>query len=573
MNLRIITGILSVFFIAPLVADDLKTASPPPSAKPTTYPVVLGACNSGNYFKREPFWTHEAYFQGLRELGVTDLVVHVQPHYYRNDKALGQMLVEMDAVLRRHGITYALNNESSNYNQSVELTPGRNEYEQPGGIHRWDLRMEWLNPLLPPAQPSLAFRGIVYDECDHMLLSSNHFARENLGQKENTFDKPFLVDTTGMDLETAFDQLVKAAAAVRTNHYEGRVELNTEQVWPDLYHVFARAGWSIAPKALKEGITPVVFSVALGAALQYSDRTHFSVSPDIWGLGVYPGHSISAVRSSLMMAYWLGAKRIYIENLDVDNSMRERHPDATMVGSLLNWRDYDHYELTPYGKMLSDFSRKYVPANPRPITWRDYRPRVAIVRLPDGCWGQFPATKKKESPSRDRLLGNRDHPSDAPAREWLQVWSTLTHGVVSPLSLSYWNKKAYPNGIGAFFVPLDSVAVFDHMVTGPVLDSVDCFVVCGHALSAETFSAIHQRAADGATVIIARRLYKAHAPADRKLAGRWFIVDDFSSPSVAAALIPYLGSPTVARYRFAHHMVEFHKTADPDAVDVRITAR
>jgi hypothetical protein len=279
------------------------------------------------------------------------------------------------------------------------------------------------------------------------------------------------------------------------------------------------------------------------------------------------------VRSALLMGYWLGAEKIYIENLDFDNSKRQHHPDATMVGGLLNWRDPDHYELTPYGKVLSDFACHYVPAHPRPITWRDYRPRVAIVRLPDGCWGQVTQAGSRESPSRDRLLGNRNHPSDAPAREWLQVWSTLTHGVVSPLSLTYFNRKAYPKGIAPFFVPLDSVAVFDHKVTGPVLDSVECFVVCGHALSPETFAAINARAAKGATVIIARRLYDKYAKKGMKPGGNWLVVDDFANPAVAAKLKPFLGPPDVTRYQFARHVVEFHKTTDPDAVNVSVKAR
>jgi len=566
------TVIIAALCLGSLGAAELKTGSQPlpTSAPPATYPVVIGVDDCASPFTRnkEPFWKHEAFFRAIRELGATDLVTHILPQHQPNAKALGQMLVEMDEALRRHGLTYALNNESANWNESVELTPGRNEYDRPGGIHRWDLRMEWLNPLLAATSFSSGFRGIVYDEADHMLLSNNRYSND-----ARNFDKPFLVDTTGMDLETAFDKLVDAAAAVRTGHYEGRVELYTEQVWPDLYHLYARAGWSIAPKALKEGITPVVLSVALGAALQYADRSHFSVSPDMWGMPSFPGHSISAVRSSLLMAYWLGAEKIYVENLDFDNSKRTRHPDATMVGGLLHWLDYDHYEVTPYGKMFSDFARNYVPAHPRPITWRDYRPRVAIVRLPDGHWGQFPTIGKREAASRDRLLGNRNHPSDAPAREWLQVWSTLTHGVVSPLSLSYWNKTAYPKGISPFFVPLDSVAVFDHKVTGPVLDSVECIVVCGHALSPESFAAISTRAEQGATVIIARRLYDEHAKQGVKPAGNWLVVDDFSAPSVTAKLKPFLGSPDVARYQFARHVVEFHKTADPDAVDVRVKAR
>ncbi len=547
------TGILAALFSSSLCAT---------SATQPNYPVVIGVDDCAGRFRMVKFWKQEAFFRAMSDLGATDLVTHVLPQFETDAAALGARLLEMDKAMRIRGITYAINNESPNWNESVELTPGVNEYEHPGDIHRWDLRMEWLNPLLSSAQSTPVFRGMVYDECDHMLLGNNKQANDT-----QTFDKPSLVDTTDMDLKVAFNALVAAAAAVRTNHYEGRVELNTEQVTPDLYHLFARAGWSVAPKALKEGFTPVVLSVALGAALQYADRTHFSITPDMWGMGSFPGHSISAVRSSLMMGYWLGAEKIYVENIDFNNSDRTHHPDATMIGgALIKWNDNTSYELTPYGEAFRDFARNYVPANPRPITWRDYRPRVAIVRLPDGCWGQTDTY----SPNRNRLLGNRNHPSDVASREWLKVWSILTHGVVSPKSLNYWNKDAYPNGIGDFFVPLDSVAVFDHTVTGPVLDSVDCFVVCGHALSSETFAAIRARAVSGATVIIARRLYNQYVTGGQPT-GDWLVVDDFSAPAVATKLQPFLGTPDVARYRFAHHMVEFHKnTADPDAVIVKV---
>ena len=74
------------------------------------------------------------------------------------------------------------------------ITPGVNEYDHPGGLHHWRLRMEWLRPILPPAVPGPpAFQGIVYDECEHMQLSNNKFSNQAA-----TFDKPFLVNTHGM---------------------------------------------------------------------------------------------------------------------------------------------------------------------------------------------------------------------------------------------------------------------------------------------------------------------------------------------------------------------------------------
>ncbi|MEI7900368.1 MAG: hypothetical protein WCK89_08945 [bacterium] len=215
----------------------------------------------------------------------------------------------------------------------------------------------------------------------------------------------------------------------------------------------------------------------------------------------------------------------------------------------------------------------YASDQPRPITWRDYRPRVAIVRLPDGAWGQYVYGANEQRPWRNRLLGSRGCPVDAPAREWLQVWPVLTHGAVRPGAISYNNDKVYPEGIGEFFVPLDSVAVFDHTVTGPVLDSVECFVVCGHALSPETFAAIRARAAKGATVIIAGRLYDTYAARDKTPPGDWLVADDFASPAVAAKLQPFLGPPDVARFRFARHSVEFKRGGTPDRIEVKVTPR
>jgi hypothetical protein len=128
-------------------------------------------------------------------------------------------------------------------------------------------------------------------------------------------------------------------------------------------------------------------------------------------------------------------------------------------------------------------------------------------------------------------------------------------------------------------VPIDSVAVFDHLVTGPVLDSVECFVVCGHALSDRTFNDISARVGHGATCIIARRLYDKHAKPSGEgfpnpsptSKGKWVIVDSFADPAVAAALKPYLGPPDAARFRFKDFTLEFRVAGgDRDAVDVAI---
>ena len=215
-----------------------------------------------------------------------------------------------------------------------------------------------------------------------------------------------------------------------------------------------------------------------------------------------------------------------------------------------------------------------MPAHPRRVDWRDYRPRLAIVRLPDGGWGQFSAVPggHGEAASRNRLLGNREHPLDEAACEWLRVWPILTHGVARYSAITIGNPFVYSRDAWPdFFMPIDSVAVFDHTVRGAVLDGVECFVVCGHAVSPETFAEIADRVAQGATCIIARRLYERCAPA--ALPGSWLVVDSFTDPQIAGRLAPFLGPPNVARFRFRSQVVDVTKGPRPDAVTVSVQER
>ncbi len=535
-------------------------------------PVLLGIDNAGGFIPQSGLedWNHEPFFRALDDLGAKLVVYHFFPVSHareKNSDLTRKRLESIDQGMRAHGLQYMLNVEMPNFVSRLEITPGVNEFEHPGGIHRWDLRMDWLNPILPPIVPKpLSFQGIVYDECEHMLLSNNKFS----DYPHATYDQPFLINTHGMPLEEAYEKLVAECRRIREEHYQDRVHLQTEQVWPDLFHLFARAGWDIAPKLLKEGFSSVVLSVALGAAVQYQEEgITFSASPDLWNRAEYPGHSPEALRSALMMGYWLGAERLYVENLDY-HGKEPRYPQASPAGSLLTWRDTQHYELTNHGRIVQDFFKNYVPAHHRYINWREYDPKVAVIRLPDGGWGQFfEGPGHGEAASRNRLLGNREMPLDKAASEWLQVWSILTHGKTLPGAISTNNPFVYPDGVGDFFVPIDSVAVFDHRVGKEHLAHVDCLIVCGHALSATTFAAVCERAAEGATCVISKRLLEQYSKSP--LPGDWLVVDDFGSPEVANKLKPFLGPPDVACFRFKTQVVEFTHGPSPDSIEVKVT--
>lgn len=544
-------------------------------AAPVSIPVRLGVDDAGGHlttFHKLPTEC-PAYFRALDDLGARFVSIHLLPVTnagVQNPVKTRERIERMDQAMRDHHLDYSLNVELSNFIPRLEITPGINEFERPGGTHRWDLRMDWISAVLPPARPGQpALIAVTYDECEHMILSNNKFSNS----PKASFDQPFLVNTNGLPLTTAYDRLVAEARRLRTEHYENRIRPQSEQVWPDLFHIFARAGWTITPKLLKENIASVVMSIALGAAIQYQDAgTCLWASPDLWNWDRYPGHSPAALRSALMTAYWLGAETIYVENMDL-HKWPKRHPQASPEGSLVHWTSEDKYEITPHGRVVSDFYRNYVPNHPRTIDWRNYDPRVAIIRLPDGGWGQFtPRSPAEGEPaSRNRLLGNKQMPIDAAAAEWLQVWPILTHGAARPGCISAGNPFVYPKQIEQFFAPIDSVAVFDHNVEAARLANVDCLIVCGHALSAQTFNAIRARVASGATCIIARRLYALFA--STPLPGDWLIVDDFKDTRIAAKLAPFLGPPDVARFRFRHQVVEFRQTGQPDAIDIRVIER
>jgi hypothetical protein len=544
-------------------------------AEVTTRP-LMGVCTAGQFHHAQlgmEYWKHEPFYAAVKELGADFVNVGIWPETgagTKNAEATLQRLTSTDVAMRSHGLRYTFALEASNWQPRAEVDPGVNEYAHSNGRHFWLMRKEWFQPFLPPKQTHPALLAIVYDEAEHMQLSNNKFS----DPPRETFDKPFFANTHGLQLPEAWRQLTAESRKIR-DHYGPHVRLNTEQVWPDLFHIFARAGWNAAPKLLKESLSSVVLATALGAALQYSTaspQSEFWVSPDLWNGAAYPGHSPRALRSALMMGSWLGADAIYVENMDYVGTP-QRHPSAVTSGSLVHWKNKDDFELTAHGRVYRQFVKEYMPANPRSVNWRTYRPRIAIIRLPDGGWGQFPAGPDHgEPPSRNRLLGNRDMPLDEPASEWLHVWPILTHGAAKPGAISYHNPMAYPKQQD-FFVPIDSVAVFDHTVTGKVLDSVECFVLCGHALTPETFNDVRQRVSSGRTAIISRRLLATVHPHSASLNGNWIIVDDFKDPAVAKALKPFLGPPDVARFDFADQTVEFTKGAQSDAIEVKVVPR
>jgi hypothetical protein len=129
--------------------------------------------------------------------------------------------------------------------------------------------------------------------------------------------------------------------------------------------------------------------------------------------------------------------------------------------------------------VLRWFTRDYLPKHPRPWTFRDIRPEVAIVRFDDTCHGQ------RYTAWPDKLFGSSHLRSDADTEAWLPLWNLLTSGHTGRDGLTYfrvWNapygyERPVENGLTPsyatrpvqaghhrFFSPLNGVVVYDHRV-------------------------------------------------------------------------------------------------------------
>ncbi len=216
----------------------------------------------------------------------------------------------------------------------------------------------------------------------------------------------------------------------------------------------------------------------MGAARQYG--VSFGVDVDYWWHNETIGHSAEQFRSALLLAYWSGADHIYVEGgAEYSNG----HP----VG-----RDIEAaYKV---------FLRDYVPAHPRPYTWHDFQPQIAIVRFDDTCFDE-----------RQKYLGENPGPlyGHIPAgpenTEWLNIWSLLAHGFVRTDSASHqWEARRF--GSRTLFAPLHNVAVYDHNVRYETLAGLRLIFLTGATISLETYMAVERCVNEGATCVLPPRL-------------------------------------------------------------------
>jgi hypothetical protein len=449
-------------------------------------------------------------------------------------------------------------------------------------------RAEYKKEDIEYAMKSGLFLGVIWDEVEHRQLHQVDAGRD-----------PYFASVKGLTPEQSYEKLLKTIKAA-CEHHQGAPNV-AELVFPSMVHLLAEAGMIPAPKLCKESFNPVMLAIAMGAALEH-DRELWAVS-DLWGLvpfwgTVYhdamtgnPAHSPDEYVSSLMTAYWMGADAVYTEGL---YDLVTVFPTTTEEWQELEANPLVHrgkgnplvltarkkgYILTAYGKMHRAFAQSYVPSHPRPYTFHDVKPEVAIVAFPDSTWCKRGASFGWISGTN--LFGPGGPEKQARHEAILDLWNILTHGIVPKEGLTHNNRPfsdhvtemakqiqadpdKYPfDDEHSGFCPLNGVVVFDHKVGVKLLQGVPLIICTGEMLLPETQQAIDTCVRNGAKCLTLPHLLKQFAtdtPPDEPRhvsvgKGVYLVAKDFTSTTVKKFIAPHLGPSDEVRYTFGKHTV------------------
>ena len=374
-------------------------------------------------------------------------------------------------------------------------------------------------------------------------------------QRKNPHIRPFARLKPAMSLPEALAAVEAGVVAERKRYERLGSRVVTTNVFPVMFHALARGGMDVCPKFMKESFTPVAHANAWGAALQYG--VDLWADGDLWFHGRRPGHGADELLASLLYAYWTGASRFLVEGAG-GSALDSTAPSFKMARG--SWVDLDGlisldgttWKLNRRGEVLREFTRDYFPGHPRPFTFRDVEPDIAVVRFPDAqCgmdWGRMRW--------RERAFGCAGSPATPPeSHHWPRVWNLLTHGA-SGRDMTFFSRKGGP----FFFFPLNGVVVFDHRVGCDRLRGVPLIVLTGAEVSDETRAAVARCVAEGATCVASPNLTPPDVLEDGRPGaapivvvrgkGRWVVTPDFREDPLQPLLRGLIGTKDRIRYRF-----------------------
>lgn len=518
----------------------------------------IGIDNSGDKTNPGDFFNPVA----MDSLGVEFVVYHYRgPEGTVEDEA--EKMKKMGADFQQAGLKVVVNVECGNWALDMKSSDGYEWVNQPGNLHLFKFPPSVLKIL----GQSDAVWGIQYDELEHSQITRNL----SITLKHPGIELVSLAETTGMDFKSADSAVYHGAKSLVNECRSGGIQqVLTEHVWPVLFHNFARAGMTPAYKQMKENWSNIMASCAIGACLQYNQELWACI--DLWYHNNFPGHSDESLWSNLIFAYWAGVDKAYVES--IGNHIYEID-------------DHNRLILTEMGKILSRFSKEYVPRNPRPYTFRDLEPEIAIIRFDDTEWGQGTETyctvdvsdmKKVKLYWKDWLFGAYNLRTSPESEEWIKAWHTITHGMVKKESLS-WNACNIYDGMAyRCFAPANSVVVFDDSVTKKNLGSVKLVFLCGLFISEKTLEDVgHLVRKDGLVVVTSKRFaprefvtkYESGTKAFKDGKGKWIITDDMASDDLKKMVAPWTGNDNEIVFRFKGNR-KIVMTISPDGKEVDV---
>ncbi len=399
--------------------------------------------------------------------------------------------------------------------------------------------------LVQSLEKSSGLISFLMDEADHMQINAHWPVIAYYGYKGTHY----LAETEHLDLFSAREAVLQALRDRGAACQVGDKTAAVEFLFPVMMHTAARAGLRLSPKILKETCGPAMLAVALGAARQY--RSDFWIDVDYWWHNETLGHSLERFQSALLLAYWTGASRIYVEG---GAAWSQGHPLGVQIENA-----------------YKSFLQEYVPVHPRPYDWTGFQPEVGIIRYDDTCFDQRQAYVG-EYPGP--LYG---HVSAQPENyEWLNIWSLLSHGFVRTDSLSHqWEARRFSSR--TLFVPLHHVAVYDHEVGEETLSGLKLIFLSGSLISSHTLAAVVKCVEKGATCVLPPRFSPPGAGFDMikdttiipDQMGKWVVVPEFyrlhyecffagpAQKALREALAGLYGDGDHLEYHFGEYCVRF----------------
>ncbi len=518
----------------------LITACTQSQTRETPKNFYIGIDNSGDKRKPGNFFNEVA----MDSLGVDFVVYHYRgPKGTVEDEA--REMEKLGKDFQKAGLKAVVNVETGNWALEMKSTDGHDWVKQPGNLHLFKFPPEVLKNL----NQSGAVWGIQYDELEHSQITRNlSITIEHPG-----VELVSLAETTGMDFKEADHAVYEGAKTLvnECNSFDTQYVLS-EHVWPVLFHNFARAGITPVYKQMKENWSNVWEACAVGACMQYDQELWACL--DFWRGNTFPGHSADELWGNLLFAYWAGVDKAYVESVG-------KHTYEVKNG------DVDNIKLKERGKALSRFAREYVPNHPRPYTFRDFEPEIAIIRFDDTEWGQGPHTfctvdyqgQTIDYYWKDWLFGAYGLNTSPESEEWIKAWNTITHGKVNQKSLS-WNAGNIYDGIPyRCFAPANAPVVFDDKVSKKHLKNVKLAFLCGLFISGNTLKDVASLVReDGLVVVAPKRFapskfasgYSSGTKEFKDGKGKWVITDDMAGSDLKRIVAPWLGNDNEIALRF-----------------------